>query len=81
MLKMKLEIASDFLNDFGEDLSENMIVNFIKYIDIAVDPSSYKPKDNKNKEFIGLCTEARLYLTNLGRGLEQPSHLQQKIYK
>ncbi len=81
MLKMKLEIASDFLKDFGEDLSENMIVKFIKCIDIAVDPISYKPKDNKNKEFIGLCAETRIYLTSLGAHLEQPSYLQQKIYE
>lgn len=81
ILKVKEEIASDVLKNSEGDLSENMILKIIKYIDIAADPSSYKPKDNKNKEFISLCSEARLYLTNFCIGLEQPSSLQKKIYK
>jgi hypothetical protein len=83
ILKMKQEIASNFLKDFGEDLSETKTVEIIKYIDIAVDPISYKPTDNKNKEFKVLCSNARLNLINFGIRWEQeqPSHLQKKIYQ
>ncbi len=89
ILKTKREIASDFLGEISDDLlknhktylSENKIKEIIKFIDIAIDPNSYKSKDKGNVEFIKLCSEARINLTNLGRGLDQLSDLQKSIYK
>jgi hypothetical protein len=89
ILKMKQEIASDFLGEISDDLlknhktylSENEIKEIIKFIDIAIDPNSYKSKGTGSKEFIKLCAEARINLINLSKTLDQPSHSQKNIYK
>ena len=89
ILKMKLAIASDFLEELSDallknsrkSLPENRIKEIEKYIDIAIDPNSYKSKGKGSKEFINLCTEARNNLVNLCRNLDQPSHSQKNIYE
>ena len=86
---MKLAIASDFIEELSdallknsnESLPENRIKEIEKYIDIAIDPNSYKSKGKGSKEFINLCTVARSHLFNLCKNLDQPSHSQKNIYE
>ena len=88
VLKMKLEIASSFLEELSNDLKidekhlqENRIEEIIKHIDIAIDPNAYKSKDKKNKEFEKLSQDARIDLILLTRSFDQPSRALKNIFK
>lgn len=79
--KMKLEIAAAYMEEFGSEISDKEIQQFIKFIDVATYPPEHNLSLEEKTQFKKLCGEARLNLSIFSSTLEHGSELQYKLFK
>ena len=80
VIKESIEIAAACMEYFHETMTETEIDHFIKFIDVATCPPAYNLSAEEKKQFIKLCTDARLRLTIFSKSLDPGSDLQKKLY-